>query len=95
MRPVYTFAGVLTSFLFLSGCGCGDQAANRQLQLTETIGYNPGQWGPIEVDLSQLPSDAVESRVEKKDSCGSPITELRIFTKQPVKIVIVPIDRPK
>jgi hypothetical protein len=94
MRAVM-FVGLLTVSVFVSGCGCGDRAAIRQVQLTELYGSNSGPWGPIEVDLSQLPADAVLSRVEKNGSCGAPITEIRIQPNQPFKVVIVPIAQTK
>jgi hypothetical protein len=78
-----------------AGCGCGDRWGSREIRLTEMRGTSSGPWGPIEVDTSQLPHDAVLKRMEKENSCGEPITELQIFPNQPIKIVIVPTTQPR
>src|SRR2546425_5021977 len=95
MMRVAIATGLMAATLFVCGCGCGDRAAIRQLQLTEMFGSNSGPWGPIEVDLSQLPPGAVKKRVEKEGTCGAPITELQIFPNHPIKVVIMPKSPPK
>ena len=89
---------VMVSVIFLgclSGCGCGDTVAARKLVLTEHRGVSSGDdWGPFIIDTSQLPPDAISKRVEKKDVCGGPITELLIFPNRPIKIVLMPTAQP-
>lgn len=46
------------------------------------------------VDVSQLPLGAIDKRVERKDACGNPITELTISSNCPIKVVLVPLTRP-
>jgi hypothetical protein len=94
MRTI-TWIGLLPLLASLAGCGCGDRWGSRELRLMEMRGTGSGPWGPIEVDMSQLPPDATLKRVEKQGSCGSPIVELQIFANRPIKIVIVPTTQPK
>jgi outer membrane lipopolysaccharide assembly protein LptE/RlpB len=72
-------------------CGCpihlGDRAADRtltirQFQSTET--YN----GQFQVDTSQLPSDAVETRVDSGGP-GAPVISLTIKQRYPIRVVLV------
>ncbi|MDB5325735.1 MAG: hypothetical protein JWM57_1304 [Phycisphaerales bacterium] len=75
------------------GCGCGDRAAYRSITITEMRGVDSGAWGPIEVDTSQLPG-IERGRAEHADGCGNPISELRLFSNRPIKIMIVPATQP-
>jgi len=80
----------------LSGCGCGDTFAKRQVRIAEAIPVTAAsmQWRPIEVDTSRLPPGTHIERSERKDACGNPITEITITPSddkpQPIKIILVP-----
>lgn len=93
MCPIARIVAALISFVLLAGCGCGDTPATRQLQITEYVGWPSGS-GPIIVDFAQLPPGSVEKRIERKDACGHPITELRIGANCPIKVVLVPMTQP-
>jgi ankyrin repeat protein len=89
IRLVALFVGVF----FLAGCGCDDTVARRELDLNAIEGA-PGQSVPIAIDTSQLPQAKIDNRVERKDGCGNPITELTIFSNVSIKVVLVPVTQP-
>lgn len=89
-RTANCLAAAATVFL-LGGC-LGDRAADRtltiyQLQATDTYG------GQFQIDVSQLPPDAVESRVDENGQ-GVPVTTLTIDQRYPIRIVLVPAANP-
>ena len=90
---IVTYAISLASLICAAGCGCGDTVAQRRLLLTEDRGISSGAWGPFEIDASQLPA-AVYQRIEKRDACGNPVTELRISPNRPIKVVLMPSTQP-
>jgi hypothetical protein len=50
--------------------------------------------GPFQLDISQLPSDAIESRTDQ-GGLGRAVTNLTIQPDYPVKIVLVPVNSPE
>lgn len=77
----------------LSASGCiGDRAADRTLtiyQMQSTGTYT----GQFQIDTSQLPADAVETRVEDSRQ-GTPVTRLIIDDWYPIRVVLVPAKKP-
>ncbi len=70
----------------LSICGCLDQAADRTLtlhQMQSTDTYP----GPFEIDTSQLPAGAIQSRSIDR---GQGLTTLTIKQGYSVRVVLVP-----
>lgn len=88
----------LACLCVLSGCGCGDTFATRQVRIAEAIPFSADSvhWRPIEVDTSRLPPGTHVERSERKDACGNPITELTIIPHddktERFKIVLVPAN---
>lgn len=77
--------------LLASGC-LGDRAADRTLtiyQMQSTGTYT----GQFQIDTSQLPPGAVETRVEDSRQ-GTPVTKLIIDDRYPVRVVLVPAKQP-
>ncbi len=75
--------------LLMGGCS---RAASRTLeihQIQSTGTYN----GQFQIDVSQLPEDAVKSRVDSGGE-GSPLTRLTIDQKYPIRVVLVPAKQP-
>jgi hypothetical protein len=77
--------------VLLSGCGCGDRIATRRIEIVE---LGRGVTYPIEVDASRISQDSNVERSEKTDDCGSPSSVLRIYPKQPIRIILVPSTQP-
>lgn len=75
--------------------GCVDPITVRRLELTEARGVDSGTWGPIELDTSQLPQDAVSDYKEQTDGLNNWVTTVRIFPNRPIKIVIMPATQPQ
>jgi hypothetical protein len=81
---------VFSAIAFLvAGCGCGDTVAVRQVQISQWRGS--GTWHAIEVEV---PPEIVEEKIERKDKCGNPVTELRLATDLPVRVIVVPTTKP-
>jgi hypothetical protein len=80
---------------FIGGCGCGDTIANRRVEIVEPTGFSADsvRLQPLDVDTSQLPPGTIK-RTDRKDQCGNPVTELRLFPKGGIKIMIVPTTQP-
>lgn len=57
------------------------------MQSTDT--YN----GQFQIDASQLPSDAIETRVDSGGQ-GVPVTSLTIDYRYPIRVVLVPAKQP-
>jgi len=82
-----------TLVLALSTAGCfGDRAADRaltiyQIQSTETYS------GQFQIDTSQLPPDAIKTRVAS-GSQGAPVSSLTIDQRYPIRVVLVPAKQP-
>jgi hypothetical protein len=74
----------------LSGCLIGTPAADRTVQIRQlqSTGTYAGQF---EIDVSQLPPDAVEAHVEH--SRTGPRTVLKVRQRYPVKVVTTPDRR--
>ena len=90
-RTTLCLATVLVA-LSTGGCIHGDRAADRtltiyQMQSTDTY------VGQFQIDASQLPSDAIETRVDNNDQ-GVPVTTLTIDYRYPIRVVLVPADQP-
>ena len=81
--------------VLIAGC-CGDTRFSRELVIVDHRGDNTRYANPIEVDTSQLDSDAVESRKDGNASwwCYVPKTELHLSPKVPIKVLIVPASQP-
>jgi hypothetical protein len=75
----------IAAMIAAGGCGCGDRVAFRDLQIRQHRG--PATWDAYELEVD--PSLIAERR-DAKDGCGNPVTELRLTTDKPVKILIVP-----
>jgi hypothetical protein len=81
----------MTALLSMSGCFIGTPALDRTLeirQLQTTDNYS----GEFRIDASQLPPDAVESRVEHGRS--GPKSFLTVKQGYPVKVLLVPATQP-
>jgi hypothetical protein len=78
--------------LFLGGCGLGDRAADRTLQIHQ-IQTTDTYLGRFEIDTSQLPAGAIKTQVESGGD-GCPVTILTINQDCPIKVVLVPITKP-
>lgn len=81
---------VCVLLLASSVAGClGDHAADRTLtiyQIQRTDTYT----GPFQIDVSQLPPDAIEERTDTGGE-GIPETSLTINSKYPIRVVLVPV----
>ena len=79
-----------TAVLALSMGGClGDRAADRTLtiyQMQATGTYT----GQFQIDVSQLPADAIKTRVDSGGP-GVPVTTLTIDQRCPIRVVLVPV----
>jgi hypothetical protein len=75
----------------LGGCLIGTPAADRTVQIRQlqSTGTYAGQF---KIDVSQLPPDAVEARVEH--SRTGPKTFLKVKQRYPVRVVLVPVTQP-
>lgn len=82
-----------TIVVALSTGGClGDRAADRSLtiyQMQSTGTYN----GQFQIDASQLPPDAIKTRVDRGGQ-GTPVTTLTIDQRYPIRVVLVPVKQP-
>jgi hypothetical protein len=84
---------LVTIVLALSASSCiGDRAADRTLRIyqMQSTGTYSGQF---QVDTSQLPPDAIKTRVDD-GSQGSPVTTLTIDYRYPIRVVLVPAKQP-
>ena len=73
--------------------GCVDPVATRKLNIVEVRGVDSGTWAALELDTSAVPSASVQRR-ERTDGVGQPISEVRLFANQPVKLLLVPATQP-
>ncbi len=89
-RTAICLATVVVALL-VSSC-IGDRAADRTLtiyQMQSTGTYT----GQFQIDTSQLPPDAIETRVDDS-SQGVPVTTLTIDYRYPIQVVLVPAKQP-
>lgn len=83
---------LIASGLLSTGCIPIDRAAMRTLEINQgqrLDTYN----GAFKIDVSRLPPDAIEARVDRLGRDG-PVTSLRVKSKYPVTVVLVPATRP-
>ena len=78
--------------LSMSGCIHGDAAADRTLTIYQ-FQSTDAHIGQFQIDASQLPPDAIETRVDS-GSQGAPVTSLTINMKYPIRVVLVPAKQP-
>ena len=83
--------GAMTLLLNISGCFIGTPAADRTLEIRQTQSTD-NYTGEFKIDASQLPPDAIESRVE--DGRTGPKTFLKVKQGYPVKVLLVPATQP-
>ena len=77
---------------WVSGCSWGSRAADRTLEIYQF--QSTGTYtGSFQIDTSQLPPDAIETRVDS-GSQGVPVTRLTIDSQYPIRIVFVPATQP-
>jgi hypothetical protein len=75
--------GFMVASMSVSGC---NEAATRTLTVYQFQSTNTYD-GPFRVDISQLPSDAVESQTEAGGR-GKPVTKLKLKHNYEVEVVL-------
>jgi hypothetical protein len=79
--------------LSMGGCYLGSRAADRTLKIHQFQSTNT-YIGQFEIDASQLPRDAIETRVDS-GSQGTPVTSLTIDSRYAVRVLLVPAKQPR
>ncbi len=78
--------------LSMGGC-LGDRAADRTLEIHQ-IQSTDTYTGQFQIDASQVPPDAIETRVDS-GSQGAPVTSLTINSRYAVRVLLVPATQPR
>ena len=79
---------IVAIVLSTAGCFLGDRAADRTLEIYQ-IQDMQIYGGAFQIDVSRLPPDAIESRVDRGGD-DAPVTSLVIRQDYPVRIMLVP-----